>query len=134
MHCHPERKRRTFVLAGSPDAAGKVQKSFALAQDDKGVQRNYRPNCTVTRAPAGTCVPAAGDCCRATPLPTGSSSRPASWATSSALRTVLPTNDGTTIPPCSTSSTTVPVEGSGAGGTSALFALGAEDASSTCSG
>src|ERR1051326_6203617 len=24
----------------------------------------YRPNCTVTRAPAGTWVPATGDCCR----------------------------------------------------------------------
>src|SRR5271165_3862503 len=77
-----------------------------------GEDFDYRPNCTVTRDPAGMCVPAGGDCCRATPLPTGSSSRPASCAASSALRTVLPTNDGTTIPPCSTSRTTVPVVGS----------------------
>src|SRR5271169_2594064 len=71
----------------------------------------YRPNCTVTCAPAATCVPAGGDCCRATPLPTASSSRPASWAASTAPRTVLPTNDGTSMPPCSTSRTTVPVAG-----------------------
>ena len=72
----------------------------------------YRPNCTVTCAPAATCVPAGGDCWRATPLPTASSSRPVSWAASTAPRTVFPTNDGTSIPPCSTSSTTVPVAGS----------------------
>ena len=72
----------------------------------------YRSNCTVTCAPAATCVPAGGDCCRATPLPTASNSSPVSCAASTAPRTVLPTNDGTTMPPCSTSSTTVPVDGS----------------------
>src|SRR5262249_55966607 len=39
---------------------------------------SYRPNWTVTREPAATCVPATGDCWRATPLPTASSSRPES--------------------------------------------------------
>src|SRR5271168_4899249 len=82
----------------------------------------YRPNCTVTCAPADTCVPAGGDCCRATPLPTTSNSSPASWAASTAPRTVLPTNDGTSIPPCSTSNTTVPVAGSG-GGAEAISGL-----------
>ena len=38
----------------------------------------YRPNWTVTRAPAATWVPAAGVCWRATPLPTASSSNPIS--------------------------------------------------------
>ena len=37
--------------------------------------------------------------------------KPRSWAASTAQRTVLPTNDGTSIPPCSTSNTTVPVIG-----------------------
>src|SRR5208282_1756132 len=70
-----------------------------------------RPNCTVTCAPAATCVPADGDCCRATPLPMASISSPASCAASTAPRTVLPTNDGTSIPPGSTSRTTVPLAG-----------------------
>src|SRR4051794_16901582 len=75
----------------------------------------YRPNCTVTRDPAGTWVPAAGVCWRAMPLPTGSSCRPISWADSTAPRTVLPMNEGTSMPPCSTSSTTVPLAGIGGG-------------------
>src|SRR5208282_3898923 len=83
-----------------------------------------RPNCTITCAPAVTCVPADGDCCRAKPLPTASSSSPASCAASTAPRTVLPTNEGTSIPPCSTSRTTVPVVGSSAGVASASATLG----------
>ena len=83
---------------------------------------HYWPNCTVTCAPADTCVPAGGDCWRAKPLPMASSSRPASWAASTAPRTVLPTNDGTSIPPCSTSNTTVPVAGS-LGGAEAISGL-----------
>src|SRR5207244_5991870 len=45
------------------------------------------------------------------PLPTASKSRPLSSAISIAERTLLPANDGTTIPPCSTSRTTVPSAG-----------------------
>src|SRR5256885_2739181 len=72
---------------------------------------NHRPNLTVTLDPAATCEPAGGDCSRAMPLPTASKSRPLSSAISIAERTLLPANDGTTIPPCSTSRTTVPSAG-----------------------
>ena len=49
------------------------------------------------------------------PLPTGFSSRPLSCAVSIAPRTLLPMKEGTSIPPCSTSRTTVPFVGSGVG-------------------
>src|SRR5439155_17549710 len=72
--------------------------------------RFHRSNLTSTRVPAPTCDPATGDCSRAMPLPTTSSSSPPSCAASMAPRTVFPMNEGTAIPPCSTSRTTVPLE------------------------
>src|SRR5258708_4657902 len=71
----------------------------------------YRPNFTITLDPAATLAPGDGDCSRATPLPMASRSRPTSWAASTAERTFLPRNDGTAIPPSSTSRTTVPLAG-----------------------
>src|SRR5579862_3084370 len=84
----------------------------------------YRPNCTVTRDPAGTCVPGGGVWMCATPLPTASSWRPASSAASTAPRNVLPMNVGTSMPPCSTSRTTVPVVGAGFVSESCVIVLG----------
>src|SRR5205814_10585865 len=72
---------------------------------------NHRPKLTLTLDPAATCEPAGGGCSRAMPLPTASKSRPLSSAISIAERTLLPANDGSTIPPCSTSRTTVPSAG-----------------------
>src|SRR3974390_3410791 len=63
------------------------------------------------RVPAATCEPGAGDCSRATPLPSGVSSSWLSSAASIAARTLLPMKFGTSMPPCSTSRTTVPVLG-----------------------
>ena len=65
--------------------------------------------------PAVTCDPAVGYCSMATPLPTASMSRLLCSAISMAERMLLPTNEGTTIPPCSTSRITVPVDGKRAG-------------------
>ena len=71
----------------------------------------HLPKRTVIRDPAATCAPGRGDCSRATPLPTASRSSPASCAASIATRRFLPRNDGTSIPPSSTSRTTVPLDG-----------------------
>ncbi len=58
------------------------------------------------------------------PLPTISRSSPLASAVSIAERTDFPKNDGTAMPPCSTSRTTVPFAGSGAGeGTSDVEAI-----------
>src|SRR6185437_2819382 len=70
---------------------------------------NQRPKRTVILAPAATCAPGAGDCSCAMPLPTISRSNPLASAVSIAERTDFPKNDGTAIPPCSTSRTTVPL-------------------------
>src|SRR5207244_783576 len=86
-------------------------KSSCFRQLPRRWRYNHRPNLTVTLDPAATCEPAGGDCSRAMPLPTASKSRPLSSAISIAERTLLPANDGTTIPPCSTSRTTVPSAG-----------------------
>src|SRR5260370_29714525 len=80
---------------------------------------NYLPNLTMILAPLATCVPGAGDCSWANPLPTTPRSSPLDSASSIAERTDLPTNDGTTIPPCSTSRTTVPFAGGGTGASAA---------------
>src|SRR5271157_5169854 len=53
-------------------------------------------------------LPGAGNCSRATPLPTALISSPDCWAVSTADRNDLPKNDGTTKP-LSTSRTTVPL-------------------------
>src|SRR6476620_11103844 len=74
-----------------------------------------RPNLTVTDVTDATCEQGGGDCSRASPLPTASRSSPFSWAISIAVLTLLPRNDGTRIPPCSTSNTTVPLDGKGFG-------------------
>src|SRR5208282_1434771 len=68
----------------------------------------YLPKRTVMRDPVATCVPGKGDCSRATPLPMALRSSPASCAASIASRKFLPRKDGTSIPPSSTSKTTVP--------------------------
>src|SRR6266403_2055858 len=84
----------------------------ALVLYHRGSQgRLYRPKRTVMRDPAATCAPGRGDCSRAVPLPTASRSSPASCAASMATRRFLPRKDGTSIPPSSTSRTTVPPEG-----------------------
>src|SRR5580700_4932368 len=79
------------------------------------VRAPYRPNFTVTCDPDATCDPGGGDCCRAKPLPTASRSSPLSCAISIAVLTLFPRNDGTTIPPGSTSRTIVPRDGRWAG-------------------
>src|SRR5258708_24107433 len=76
----------------------------------------YRPTLTATCDPDATWDPCGGDCWRARPLPRASKSSPLSCAISIAVRTLLPRNDGTTIPPCSTSNTIDPLDGRGAGG------------------
>ena len=58
--------------------------------------------------PAGRRLPGAGHCSRATPLPTAFISKPDCCAISTAARNGLPTNDGTTVP-LSTATTTVPL-------------------------
>src|ERR1700756_2483134 len=91
---------------------------------------NQRPNFTTTLDPAVTWLPGAGDCSRAIPLPTRFSSRPLSSASSSALRTLFPTNEGTSMPPCSTSRTTVSLEAGFA--ESAILLDGRETAEGGC--
>src|ERR1019366_1963043 len=73
--------------------------------------KTYLPKRTVMRDPAATRAPGWGDCSWAVPLPMASRSSPASCAASMATRRFLPRNDGTSIPPSSTSRTTVPPAG-----------------------
>src|SRR5881398_1032590 len=103
----PARRRRYDHRLGH----GIEIKSSCFRQLPRRRRYDHRPNLTVTLDPAATCEPAGGDCSRAMPLPTASKSRPLSSAISIAERTLLPANDGTTIPPCSTSRTTVPSAG-----------------------
>src|SRR5438132_13921724 len=103
----PARRRRYDHRLGH----GIEIKSSCFRQLPRRWRYNHRPNLTVTLDPAATCEPAGGDCSRAMPLPTASKSRPLCSAISIAERTLLPANDGTTIPPCSTSRTTVPSTG-----------------------
>src|SRR5258708_377319 len=70
---------------------------------------HYRSKRTVIRVPAVTCDPAGGDWSRATPLPTASRSKLLSSASSTAARNCFPRKEGTAMPPCSTSKTTVPL-------------------------
>ena len=85
--------------------SGQVETHTPLPLYLPKVTRRYSRSGRVTRR-AGS-----GDCSRATPLPIASRSSPASCAASIATRTFLPRNDGTSIPPSSTSSTTVPLAG-----------------------
>src|SRR5882672_1886067 len=94
----------------------------------------YRPNLTVTCDPDATWDPGGGDCWRARPLPTASKSSPLSCAISIAVRTLLPRNDGTTIPPCSTSNTIVPLDGRCAGSGVGPGGLSSSVAVCLCSG
>src|SRR5580765_389879 len=78
---------RQTVYAAHRDAARRVSTPEMF----------YLPNLTITRDPAATFAPGAGDCSRATPLPTASRSSPASCAASTAARTFLPKNEGTAM-------------------------------------
>src|SRR3954452_9124668 len=75
---------------------------------------HYLENRTAIFDPDGICVPGAGDCSRAIPLPITFSSNPDCCADSTADLSGLPINDGTTAPP-STFSITVPSSCAGSG-------------------
>src|SRR5271157_3474384 len=76
----------------------------------RGSRQQHTTQCakrTVILCPDGKWLPGAGHCWRATPLPIALISNPDCWALSTAERSGLPKNDGTTTP-LSTSRTTVP--------------------------
>ena len=110
------------------------QRDRARRNEEKEARLPYRPNVTVTVLPAATREPGAGDCSRASPLPTTSTSNPRCSAISTADRTLLPTNEGTSMPPCSKSNTTVPLLGRRAGVAGSDFAVAVGDCPGSGSG
>src|SRR3954447_24102918 len=77
-------------------------------------EHHYLENRTAIFDPDGRCVPGAGDCSRAIPLPITFNSNPDCCADSTAERNGFPMNEGTTAP-LSTLRTTIPFSCAGCG-------------------